>query len=160
MGVSGCGKTTLASSIATHLPAVYIEGDDHHPPSNKEKMGNGIPLTDEDRWPWFDRLTAAAREAVASGQPAVLSCSALKKVYRDYLFRGFESHRLIHMDGDYDTIWERMAARNHEYMKPNMLRSQFETLEKPLDEEIHLPIPVADSPEVQLQTVLDWLRNS
>lgn len=157
MGVSGCGKTTIASSLAEKLGGRYLEGDSFHPPENKEKMGAGIPLTDEDRWPWFDELRSAASEAINDGKTAVLSCSALKQVYRDYLFQGFDEPRLVYLEGSFDLIKSRMDARNHEYMTSTLLKSQFDTLEEPQAEANCLAVSIELSPEEILERIESWL---
>ncbi len=134
MGVSGCGKSTVGQELADRLGGVFLEGDDFHPPANKAKMGAGTPLTDEDRWPWFDRLRAAIAEALANPgtRPVVVSCSALKPAYREYLRRGYEDRsRLVFLRGDFDLIHGRMRARQHEYMPASLLESQFATLVEP-----------------------------
>ncbi|MCL4160163.1 UNVERIFIED_CONTAM: hypothetical protein GTU68_062202, partial [Idotea baltica] len=112
MGVSGCGKTTVASGLAERLDnGAYLEGDSFHPPENKEKMGAGIPLEDSDRWPWFDALIAEAQAKLAGEQIPVLACSALKQAHRDYLFQDFPAYRLIHLQGSFELIKARMDAR-------------------------------------------------
>ena len=134
MGVSGCGKSTLGTILETTKGWRFLDGDDFHPPANKEKMGSGVPLTDDDRRPWFDVLRAETAKAIAEsedGKPVLLACSALKREYRDYLLEGFKNTLLIYLHGDRDTIWGHVTSRDHEYMQPSLLDSQFETLEEP-----------------------------
>lgn len=133
MGVSGCGKSTLARGLAEAVGGIFLEGDDFHPVANKTKMAAGIPLTDEDRWPWYDRLIAEVRQAAAAspGTPVFLSCSALKKIYRDHLRAALPEIRFIYLKGDFDTIRARMEARSGHFMPPALLQSQFDTLEEP-----------------------------
>ena len=126
MGVSGSGKTTVGQLLAKQLAIPFYDADDFHPKANIDKMASGIPLDDEDRTPWLLKL----KEEIRSwGQGGVLACSALKESYRAILSEG-NSIQWIYLDGDYKTIFKRMEARNH-YMKPELLQSQFETLELP-----------------------------
>lgn len=132
MGVSGSGKTVVGEALAADLGWPFLDADDFHPEANVVKMAAGIPLTDEDRWPWLDRL---AREIAAIGEVAgnaVLACSALKRSYRDRLARG-GAVAFVYLKGDQDTIAARLAARAHRYMPPGLLASQFATLEEPTD---------------------------
>ena len=138
MGVSGCGKSTVGQELADRLGGQFLEGDDFHPPENKRRMGAGIPLTDKERWPWFDNLRSEIETALADKdrRPVVASCSALKRSYRDYLLRGFgDRARLVFLAGDFSLIHGRMQARDHEYMPASLLESQFATLEEPTPDE-------------------------
>ncbi len=158
MGVSGCGKTTIGSMLANSIGAEYLEGDSFHPPENKAKMGAGIALTDDDRWPWFDALIDAAKGVISEGNSAVLACSALKKEYRDYLFRDFgDDWRLVFLDGDFDLIETRMNARNHEYMTAALLQSQFDLLERPEPSRNVLLLSIVDDPDGLVSAVNKWL---
>lgn len=157
MGVSGCGKTTIASSVAESLSGTYLEGDSFHPPENKAKMGQGIPLNDDDRWPWFDILIEAAHETLKKGKTPVLSCSALKQAYRDYLFDTFENSRLVYLQGSFELIKSRMDARDHEYMTSDLLKSQFETLEEPGPSENTLMLSIEKTPDEILAAIRDWV---
>ncbi len=157
MGVSGCGKTTVADLVATEIGGIFLEGDAFHPPANKTKMGAGIPLTDEDRWPWFDLLIAEARKALASGKPPVLACSALKQRYREHLFSGFPDCRLVYLEGSYELIKDRMDARQHEYMTSTLLRSQFDALEAPQPGPGTLVLSIEQAPEELVRQIVAWL---
>ena len=140
MGVSGCGKSSVAQALAQSLGAAFLDADDFHPQANKDKMAAGIPLGDADRAPWLERLRAEL-----AGRPAVvLACSALKKRYRDVL-RQASCVRFVHLDGSYDLIHGRMAARPGHFMKPGMLKSQFDALETPTADETDV-IPVSIAP--------------
>jgi carbohydrate kinase (thermoresistant glucokinase family) len=140
MGVSGSGKTTVGEALAVQLNCPLYDADDFHPPQNVAKMAGGIPLNDADRAPWLESLAALIAGYLERGETAVLACSALKESYRDQL-RVNEQVHFIFLDGDFDLIWKRMQARQGHYMKPEMLQSQFETLERPLgDEAIHISI--------------------
>jgi gluconokinase len=128
MGVSGCGKTSVGEALATRLGVPYRDGDDLHPAANVEKMRAGIPLTDDDRWPWLDLVAAAlAREA-----PLIIGCSALRRAYRDRIRAGAGGPvRFVHLAGSRDLIAGRMAARQGHYMPLGLLDSQFAALEPP-----------------------------
>jgi gluconokinase len=132
MGVCGCGKTTVGRALADALGWPFFDADDFHPPGNVAKMAAGLPLTDEDRWPWLARMTEAMRAIDARGGNAVLACSALRQAYRDRLAAAGDV-RFVHLAGDYDTIAARLATRSHRYMPASLLGSQFATLEPPAD---------------------------
>lgn len=132
MGVSGSGKTAVGKALAGDLGWPFLDGDDFHPEANVAKMAAGFPLTDDDRWPWLDRL---AREIAAIGErggDAVLACSALKQIYRDRLAQA-GGVVFVHLKGDRETLAARLAARSHRYMPPGLLASQLATLEEPAD---------------------------
>ncbi|MFZ0547200.1 MAG: gluconokinase, partial [Candidatus Promineifilaceae bacterium] len=132
MGVSGSGKTTIGRLLAAKLNCPFYDGDDFHPAENVAKMAAGIPLNDNDRDPWLDRLHSLICQHLQAGETAVLACSALKKSYRDHLRKGCgEDVCFIHLNGRFDLIWQRMETRTDHYMKPEMLRSQFSALEPP-----------------------------
>ena len=133
MGVSGSGKTTVGRALAAELGWDFYDGDDFHPPENITKMENGIPLTDSDRAPWLAALHDLIETCLRRNHPGVLACSALKERYRQELVSGSEDVQLVHLKGSYELIWSRMAARSDHYMKPEMLKSQFEALEEPAE---------------------------
>lgn len=132
MGVAGSGKTTIASALAEHLGVPFVEGDSLHPPANVKKMAAGMPLTDADRWPWLEAIGARMEVERASGHGVVMSCSALKRSYRDAL-RGCVAGRVrfILLDGSQALIGERMKKRKGHFMPAALLESQFATLERP-----------------------------
>ncbi len=130
MGVSGCGKTTVGQAMAKHFGCPFYDGDDFHPPENVAKMASGVPLNDDDRAPWLARLHDLLAEHIGRGETAVLACSALKKKYRDQLQVNGRV-QFVYLHGSFDLIWQRMQARKNHYMKAEMLRSQFDTLEPP-----------------------------
>jgi gluconokinase len=138
MGVSGCGKTTIGLALAERLGARFIEGDQLHPPANVAKMAVGIPLSDDDRWPWLD----AVGSALAGSAPVVASCSALKHAYRDRLRSQAQSSlHFLHLAGDRAVLAQRMAERPGHYMPVSLLDSQLATLEPPgAGEALTLPI--------------------
>jgi gluconokinase len=143
MGVCGCGKTTVGRALAQATGWPFFDADDFHPPANVARMAAGVPLTDEDRWPWLDAIVAAMRAIEAQGSNAVLACSALRQAYRDRLAAAGDV-RFVHLAGDFDTIAARLAARSHRYMPASLLDSQFATLEPPRDAitiDIRQPVP-------------------
>lgn len=134
MGVSGSGKTTVGRALAARLGCPFYDGDDFHPPANVAKMANGTPLNDADREPWLARLADLLKEHEAKGETAVLACSALKHQYRKQLHVS-EKVQFVYLAGSFDLIWQRMSQRVAHYMKADMLRSQFATLEPPAAQE-------------------------
>lgn len=130
MGVSGSGKSTVGKAISERLGWEFAEGDDFHPPENVAKMERGDPLVDEDRWPWLERLARWTAERDEQGTCTVVTCSALRRVYRDILRRGGDTF-FVHLVGDKELLMERMGGREH-FMPLSLLESQMDTLE-PLD---------------------------
>ena len=142
MGVTGCGKSTVGAALAGRLGWRFLDADDFHPPANVAKMAAGTPLTDEDRWPWLDRLASELRTIEASGGSAVLACSALREAYRARIAVAGDV-RFVHLAGDEATIASRLARRRHRYMPASLLSSQFATLERPANAvEIDVRLPV------------------
>jgi len=132
MGVSSSGKSTIGQSIGRRLHVPFLDGDGYHPDANVEKMRAGIPLTDDDRWSWLERLALALHQAADRKGAAVGACSALKRAYRDYLIeKAGEPILFVYLHGSRDVIADRMARRQHEYMPSSLLDSQFATLEEP-----------------------------
>ena len=129
-GVTGAGKTVVGRLLAAELDWTFYDADDFHSALSVEKMRKGIPLDDGDRWPWLERLRARIEASLAAGENAVLACSALKDAYRDYLAVN-ANVKLVYLSGDFDLIASRLRARRGHYMNPDLLRSQFETLEPP-----------------------------
>lgn len=161
MGVSSSGKSTMGQSIARRLHVPFLDGDGFHPEANVEKMRAGIPLTDEDRWPWLERLAQALHEAAERKGAAVGACSALKRIYRDYLMeKAGEDILFAYLHGSREVIGERMARRSHEYMPRSLLDSQFATLEvpDPATENV-LVLPVTESVDRLTGTVLKNLEH-
>ena len=136
MGVSGCGKTSVGEAVAAHLELTFIEGDVLHPAANVAKMSKGIPLNDDDRFPWLDRIGEAIQTNLAEGHGLVVSCSSLKKIYRDRL-RDSAGGRLtfIYLKGPEALLAGRMAARKGHFMPTSLLKSQLATLEDPSAED-------------------------
>jgi gluconokinase len=135
MGVSGCGKSSVAEELAKATGGDFLDADDFHPPANKAKMAAGIPLCDEDRWGWLDALNAELRTRSAAASPLFLACSALRKVYRGRLSAGLPSLRFLYLRGSKELIRSRMEARSGHFMPPALLDSQFSALEEPTDVE-------------------------
>ena len=132
MGVSGCGKTTVGKLVADGLNCEFIEGDEFHSPKNIAKMATGQSLDDDDRRGWLVSLNQKLREILVADSLAVLSCSALKEIYREWLTDGFSTRILfIFIKGDFNEINQRMEEREGHYMKANMLAGQFDALEQP-----------------------------
>ena len=143
MGVSGCGKSTVGQQVADALQLPFLEGDDFHPPENVARMAAGVALTDADRQGWLQTLAGHIAAAGQSGQGLVLSCSALKRSYRDVLRRGDAATRFIYLHGDPQLLASRMAARTKHYMPSSLLDSQLATLEPPAPDENALAFDVA-----------------
>ncbi|MBW8733973.1 MAG: gluconokinase [Asticcacaulis sp.] len=159
MGVSGSGKTTLGRRIATALGCAFVEGDDLHPAVNVAKMSAGIALTDEDRWPWLDRVAETLR--TLSGSGCVVSCSALKRAYREYIrAHGGTDVIFVHPEVERSVLARRMEARPGHYMPLSLLDSQWTTLERPDDDEAVIRLNGALSPEVLTDEVLAQLSRA
>ena len=135
MGVSGSGKTTIAEGLAARLGLRFQEGDALHPPANVAKMKGGTPLTDADRLPWLRRIAATIDEWRHAGVPGVVTCSALKRAYRDIIVGGRPDVVLVYPRGSHALIAGRMAARQGHFMPSSLLDSQFATLEEPSPDE-------------------------
>jgi gluconokinase len=146
MGVAGSGKTEIGRLLADRLGFEFLDADAFHPPANVERMRQGIPLVDADRWPWLDRLAAEIGDLLAEGRGLVLACSALARRYRDRLGIGRPGVRLVHLDGDRDLIAARLAGRRGHFMNPALLESQFALLERPSEEEQPIAVDVAAPP--------------
>lgn len=135
MGVSGCGKSTVAALLASRNDGRFYDADEFHPPANIAKMAAGIPLEDEDRWPWLERIRAEVVDATADGSLKVLACSALKQSYRKILGAGEPGVAWVYLHGSPALLAERLEQRAGHYMKSNLLESQLATLEEPLPDE-------------------------
>ena len=157
MGVAGCGKSTVSEAIRDNLDFVMAEGDDFHPQANIDKMSAGIPLTDEDRWPWLRVINTwmVAREAL--DQNTVVSSSALKHVYRDLLRENVDVF-FVHLVGSQELILERMKERKDHFMPPSLLASQFDTLENLGEDENGVVISVEDPIEVVVEKAIEAVR--
>jgi gluconokinase len=154
MGVTGSGKTTVATELARRLGWDFTEGDDHHPAANVEKMRAGIPLDDDDRRPWLLELARWIGAHEAEGRSCVLTCSALRRSYRELLRDGHPSVWFAHVSGDEDLITQRVTARKGHYMPPSLVPSQFATLEPLGDDEPGRVVPAVGSPEQVVDALL------
>jgi gluconokinase len=157
MGVSGAGKSTVAAELVSRLGWDFAEGDEFHPPENVAKMHAGIPLTDEDRWPWLRRLAGWIGEHEAAGRNAVVTCSALKRAYRDLLRDGHPSVWFAHVRAAPELILQRVEARRGHYMPPSLLGSQLEILEPLEDDEPGTQISGVDPAPQVAEHVLEAL---
>jgi carbohydrate kinase (thermoresistant glucokinase family) len=145
MGVAGCGKTVIGSSLASALNWEFVDADSLHPAANVEKMSQGHPLTDEDRWPWLERVAKVIDEWISRGENGVIACSALKQIYRDVLLKQHaDKIKFAYLKGSFELFDERLKLRSQHFMKSNMLESQFATLEEPVSALVvvaGLPVP-------------------
>jgi gluconokinase len=145
MGVAGSGKTTIGEKLAEQLGWAYEDGDRFHPKANVEKMSAGHPLTDEDRWPWLQAIADEIDRVCSRAGHVVISCSALKRRYRDVLVHGRGDVRIVYLDGTQDLIARRLAARKGHFMPPTLLESQFKTLQPPGPDENPITVSI-DAP--------------
>jgi gluconokinase len=157
-GVSGCGKTTIGDLLAHKLDWSFIDGDSLHPAANVAKMRAGIPLTDEDRWPWLEAVAAEMDAHISAGQSAVIACSALKRSYRDLLLTGRPSARMVFLDVPHDLLAARLAARHGHFFRADLLDSQFADLEKPQPAERVVVISAVGPPEQVAEEIISRLR--
>ena len=145
MGVSGSGKSTVADALAKRLGWRYEDGDRFHPPGNVARMSAGHPLTDEDRRPWLQAIADEIDRVCREGERAVIACSALKRAYRNILLHGRADVRFVFLKGTQDLIAGRLAARKGHFMPPDILASQFRTLEPPAASEHPITVSI-DAP--------------
>lgn len=156
MGVSGSGKSTVAEAVRDRLGWVFAEGDDFHPKANVDKMAAGYPLTDEDRRPWLESLADWTATHDRAGTPTLVSCSALKRFYRDILRSGGEHTFFVHLAGDKGLLLQRMGAREH-FMPTTLLESQLDTLQALDPDEAGMTVDVAHPPDRIARLVLAHL---
>lgn len=156
MGVSGCGKSSVGQTLASRLGWSFYDADDFHPPENVAKMASGTPLNDSDRAPWLASLHDMISSSLKADKPGVLACSALKERYRQQLMDNNEGVQIVYLKGSYDLIWSRMSARKDHYMKPHMLKSQFEALEEPTNA---LTIDISMSIDDIVQEILKYMEH-
>lgn len=158
MGVSGCGKSTMAAALSERLGLDMVDGDDLHLPESVAKMRAGIALQDDDRWPWLDRIGDYLSQPHAQGR--VVACSALKRVYRDRIREQAGDVCFVFLDGEFDLIQKRMHQRVGHYMQPGLLDSQFRTLEKPqADENDVIQLPITEPVQDMVEQVLNALHS-
>ncbi len=154
MGVSGCGKTVVAEKLATRLRWPFQEGDALHPPANVAKMHAGTPLTDADRWPWLDAIAGWIDARLAAGEHGIVTCSALKRAYRDRLIGTRQGVRLVYLYGSRDLLAARIGARRGHFMPASLLDSQLATLEPPGPDEHPIALDVAATPDQLAESVV------
>jgi len=157
MGVSGSGKSTVASRLASRLEWDFAEADGFHSAANVAKMQAGIPLGDDDRWPWLDALAQRIARARNEGRPCVVACSALRRIYRERLADGHDDVRFAYLQGDFAMIEARMKTRTGHYMPASLLESQFRTLEEPAPDEPALTLPGEAAPEALVDEIVKRL---
>jgi gluconokinase len=158
MGVSGCGKSTMATALGVSLNLEMVDGDDLHLSESVAKMRSGIALQDADRWPWLDRIGQYLAQAQAPGR--VVACSALKRAYRDRIREQAGDVCFVFLDGDFELIEKRMHQRVGHYMQPGLLDSQFRTLEKPqADERDVICLPIHEPVQEMVVQALNALQS-
>lgn len=158
MGVSGCGKSTVGRALAAALAVHYVEGDDLHPPDNVARMAAGVALTDADRHGWLQAVSSQLAEATAQARGVVVSCSALRRSYRDLLRVGAPDLHLVNLHGARELLQARLAARQHRYMPASLLQSQLDTLEPPAADENALTLDIAPPADELTGQALAWLK--
>ena len=159
MGVSGSGKTTIATRVAAELGWAYQEGDVLHPAANVAKMAAGTPLTDADRAPWLATVAAWIQARLAAGENGLITCSALKRSYREQIGNGKPGVHIVYLHGDRATLDAHVHGRHHEYMPVTLLGSQLATLEEPAEDERVIRVDVSGTVEQTVAEVVRRLRD-
>jgi gluconokinase len=160
MGVAGSGKSTLGAALAGVLNCPFLEGDEFHSPEAIARMRAGIPLTDDDRWPWLGRLGQAISADLASGAIAVATCSALRRAYRNCLREIIPAQvRFVLLDIDSGELSRRLIERKNHYMAPSLLVSQVETLERPQSDEAAITLDARRSSAELCEQIVEWLSD-
>src|SRR5262252_7437898 len=157
MGVSGAGKSLIGEMLAERLHCTFTDGDAFHSAANKEKMHNGIPLTDEDRWPWLRTIRAAIEEKQKAQEDAVFTCSSLKRSYRDVLRNGDKDVCFVYLKGSREVLQARLQTRTGHFFDPSLLQSQLDTLEEPSEDEA-IVVSIELTPEQIVDSVLDQMK--
>ena len=157
MGVSGCGKSTMGAALSQALDWPFRDADSFHPPANIAKMSQGLPLDDDDRAPWLQAIAQWIDARCEQGEPGIVSCSALKRAYRQRIVGARDRVRLVYLRGDMALIGRRLQARRGHFMPATLLESQFATLEEPQADEWPLVVSVAMSPPRVMRTILERL---
>jgi gluconokinase len=154
MGVSGSGKTTVGLALAARTGWAFLDADDLHSPDAVERMATGVPLTDEERWPWLDRVAEWIAARHASGEPAIVACSALKRTYRDRLRVADPDLRLVYLRAERQQIDQRLTRRIRHFFPQQLVASQFADLEEPGPDEGAITIPIGRTAGEQAEVVL------
>jgi gluconokinase len=154
MGVSGSGKTTIATLLARRLGWPFRDADDFHPQANIEKMKNGVALTDDDRWPWLRAIAAWIDQERSRGARAVVTCSALKRGYRDIIIGDRPDVRLVFLKGEKALLSSRLAKRHGHFMPPSLLQSQLDDLQEPNPDEHPLTLSIDAPPETMVAEIV------
>ena len=157
MGVSGCGKTTVGELLAERQHWAYEEGDALHPPANVAKMHAGHPLDDSDRAPWLAKVADWVDARLDAGESGVITCSALKRAYRDLIARRGNGIEFVYLHGSRELIASRLNARQGHFMPPSLLDSQFATLEEPAADEPAIRVEIGAAPDVIAANIVDAL---
>jgi carbohydrate kinase (thermoresistant glucokinase family) len=160
MGVSGAGKSTIGAMLARRLGWEYEDGDWFHPQRNIDKMHAGLPLSDEDRWPWLRAIARNIDETRKTGGHVIIACSALKRAYRSILVGERPDVRLIYLKGDHNLIARRLATRYGHFMPPQLLDSQFTALEEPQASEHPIVVSIDLPPRTIIETIMAKLGGS
>lgn len=156
-GVAGAGKTTIGEALARELDWKFCDADDFHPPANVQKMRNGVPLTDEDRQSWLEKLREEIKKSLAANEDMVLACSALKKKYRGRL-KVSDEVKFVFLRGDREQIAEQLRQRRGHFMNPDLLESQFADLEEPLPSEKAIVVELGQKPSELVEEIKTSLR--
>ncbi|RWX77332.1 gluconokinase [Neorhizobium lilium] len=160
MGVSGAGKTSIAANLAKRLGWIFVEGDRLHPQANIDKMAHGVPLTDDDRWPWLDAIGGELAAAKARGESIVATCSSLKRSYRERLRTASQGPLyFVFLDGSEALLSVRMGERKGHFMPASLLHSQLATLESPQGEEGVVTVDIDASIDLIVDSALTGLEN-
>lgn len=157
MGVCGTGKTLIGELLSAHLACEFIDGDTYHSAMNKSKMSQGIPLTDEDRFPWLKTIRKAIEAKQKLGQTAVFTCSSLKQAYRDILSNHDEDIRFVYLKGSYDLLKQRLADRKDHFFDSSLLQTQLDTLEEP-DVNEAIIIDITHTPKQIVEEIIKKLE--
>lgn len=157
MGVAGSGKTTTATLLSEHLGWIAAEADEFHPAANIEKMTSGVPLTDEDRWPWLSSISGWMSTQAQNGRCTIITCSALKRSYREVLAKAEGQVHFVHLHGESDVLAERMQSRRGHFMPASLLPSQLSALEPLAADEHGITVDILNTPTQLTAEILDRL---
>lgn len=158
MGVSGCGKSTVAEGLSAALDLTFADADAFHPPENVAKMSAGIPLEDSDRWPWLRALAGWMSAQADEGRSTVMACSALRRAYRDVLRSGPSGVVFVHLHGPEELIAARLSSRPGHFMPTALLASQLSTLEPLAEDEAGVVLDLGHDPQTLVRQAVAWLH--